>query len=441
VTPDQNIFCNTPWYELHIYWDGSLGICCQESHKLYSETDHQYNISKMSIQDWFNSEPARRFRTDILGNSRLSQCSRCYLEEDHGGNSRRLKSNQKSVIFTRTAFDQSFQQSPGYQNFLHGHHAQGHTNTHPIDLHIDLGNYCNLGCKMCNAESSSTIASQQVKWGIQDSAKYLGTDWTRNQPVWDNFKQQLLDLPNLNNIHFMGGETLLTDRFENLVDTMIEHKRFELCFSFVTNGTVFKPKLIEKLKQFRRVGIEISIETVDEHNAYQRQGTDTALVLENIDKYLSMCNNSSVTVALRPAPTLLTVGYYAGLLKYALEKKLVVKSNLVYRPRFLTVEILPAEIKKQYQESYQTLLDQLKNLQVDLDYNASDPNNYQLIIKEQAEMCLSLLQTNTPKDSEQQLQAMVQHCQRWDSVYGYNARQLYPEFTKILNRHGYRTSS
>jgi sulfatase maturation enzyme AslB (radical SAM superfamily) len=61
---------------------------------------------------------------------------------------------------------------------------------------------------------------------------------------------------------------------------MIARGRTDLNFSFVTNGTVFNENLLNKLKQFNRVGIEVSIETVTEHNAYQRQGTDTALVLE-----------------------------------------------------------------------------------------------------------------------------------------------------------------
>ena len=299
---DKNIFCNTPWYELHVYWDGSLGICCQEAHKLYKESDKQYNIATMSIREWFNSEPVKKFRTSIAGNNRLSECRRCYTEEDHGGNSRRVKSNQKSVIFTRTAFDESFKQSPGYHHFLNSINSQGATDTYPIDMHIDLGNFCNLACKMCGPRASSTIAAQQVKWGIESSRQYLGTDWTRNQQVWNNFKQQLLELPSLNNIHFMGGETLLTDRFEDLVDTMIEHKRFNLCFSFVTNGTVFRPELLNKLKLFRRVGIEVSLETIDDHNAYQRQGTDTDLVLQNIKKYQQWCNGTSITVSLRPAP-------------------------------------------------------------------------------------------------------------------------------------------
>ena len=439
--PNKNIFCNTPWYELHIYWDGSLGICCQESHKLYTDNNQQYNIATMSIQDWFNSDPVKQFRTNILGEHQLSECRRCYTEEEYGGNSRRLKSNQKSVIFTRTAFDDSIQQSPGYKHFLNSAQHQGHTDTYPIDLHIDLGNFCNLACKMCNPRASSTIASQQVKWGIESSRKYLGTDWTRNTEVWNNFKQQLLELPKLNNIHFMGGETLLTDRLEDLVDTMIEHKRFNLCFSFVTNGTVFRPKLIEKLKHFRRVGIEISIETLDDHNAYQRQGTDTDLVLRNIQNYLALCNGTSVTVSLRPAPSLLSIGYYPELLQYAIGNQLIIKSILCYHPRFLSAEILPDNIKQQYRLKYEKFLDQLKNLTVPGDYNASDPGNYLSVIKEQATMCLTVLQTPTPGDGDQELENMVRHCEKWDRVYGYDARVLYPEFAEILTKYKYDISS
>jgi sulfatase maturation enzyme AslB (radical SAM superfamily) len=332
-------------------------------------------------------------------------------------------------------------QSPGHQHFLYSNQNQGHTRTQPIDLHVDLGNFCNLACKMCNPRASSTIASQQVKWGIESSRQYLGTDWTKNPAVWNNFKQQLLAIPDLNNIHFMGGETLLTARFEDLVDTMIEHRRFDLCFSFVSNGTVFRPELLDKLVRFRRVGIEISIETIDDHNAYQRQGTDTELVLKNIKRYHEWCNGTSVTVTLRPAPSILSIGYYTGVLQYALDHRLVVKSNLCYNPRFLSAEILPAEIKQQYLPQYQDFLTQLQDVSVASDYNASDPNNWRASVKHEAEMCLTILQTPTPADSQEQLAKMVRHCERWDRVYGYDARVLYPEFDRILEQNGYDISS
>lgn len=427
---NSSIFCNSPWYELHIYWDGSLGICCQESHKLYSSTD--YNIATMSIADWFNSEPVKNFRQRILQSTTLSECHRCYREEMQNGMSKRIRSNQKSVIFTQ-AFDESFKQSPGYKHF----NSSGVTTTLPIDLHIDLGNYCNLACKMCNPEASSRIASQMIKWGDRSAEPYLGADWTQNQVVWDNFKQQLLDIPNLNNIHFMGGETLLTSRFEDLVDWFIEHKRFNLCFSFVTNGTVFNSGLIDKLKLFQRIGIEVSIETTDEHNAYQRQGTDTNIVLLNIEKYIVQTNNTSITLTLRPAPSLLTVGYYDSLLQFALEKKLIIKSNLCISPRFLDAAILPTTVKKQYLEKYNKLLDQLSNVSVDGDYNASDPTNYQVVIKEQALTIKNVLGSTAPTDADFLLEKLVEHCRKWDSVYHLDARKLYPELIEVWDKYAY----
>jgi hypothetical protein len=432
---NQKIFCNSPWYELHIYWDGSLGICCQEDHKLYASDQH-YNIATMTIKDWFNSEPVREFRQALLGSDSVSACARCTRDEAHGANSRRIRNNQKSVIFT-SAFEESFKQSPGNQLFEHSKQT-GHSDSLPIDLHIDLGNYCNLACKMCNAQASSVIAGQQVKWGIESSRQYVGTDWTRDHQVWAKFLQQLLELPTLNNIHFMGGETLLTDKFEQLVDFFIQHGRFDVCFSFVTNGTVFKPQLLNKLKQFRRVGIEVSIETVDQHNAYQRQGTDTTAVLNNIKRYHEQCNGTNITVTLRPAISALTIGYHVGLLRYALAHELIVKSNWVYSPKFLNVAVLPRQIKNTYILQYQELLAELPARVAGQDYNASDTANCVDIIRAHAQACVNAL---LAPDQTELFPQLVAHCQQWDQVYGHDARSLYPEWTEILEQHGYSISS
>jgi hypothetical protein len=435
--PNKHIFCNTPWYEIHIYQDGRLGICCQEAEPLYDSSQTQYNIASMSLMDWFNSEPATTFRKQLLGNDRSRFCTKCYQEESLEGNSRRLKSNMKSVIFTRTAFDDSWQQSPGRQHFDYSAQHNGFTDTVPIDLHVDLGNYCNMACKMCRSVNSSTIAGQEVKWGITDSKKYLGVDWTRDQQVWNSFKQQILALPGLNNIHFMGGETLLTNRIEDLVDCLIQHNRYDVCISFVTNGSKFNASLMKKLSKFRRVGIEVSIENIGARNDYIRQGFPTVEILNNIALFQQYCNNNSITLTLRPAISLLSIGEYVDVLEYALQHQLVIKSSLVLRPKFLDVRVLPNTVKKQYAVKFQKFIEQFSNDPVAQDYNASDPNNVRLIIKEQAQQCLAALAAPAPSDAEQLLEQMVQHCQKWDQVYNNNARALYPELDEVWDRYGY----
>lgn len=435
--PDQQIFCNTPWYELHIYWDGSLGICCQENHKLYP-SDQTYNIATTNIRDWFNSPPVRQFRLDVLGQNRVSACRRCYVDEDSSGHSRRLKSNAKSVIFTRQAFDQSWRQSPGYPHFIMSEQQDGHTQTLPIDLHIDLGNYCNLACKMCDAKASSTIAAQQVKWGMQDTRQYLGSDWTKDDRVWNEFLQQLIDIPGLKNIHLMGGETLLTPRLEQMIDWFIAHGRQDVCFSFVTNGTVYRHDLMTKLSTFGRVGVEISIETMTDHNRYQRQGTDNSLVIKNIERFRQWTSFPHISVALRPAPSILTVGHFHTLLDYALSNQFVVKSNLCIEPSFMRIELLPASVKSLYRARLDAWADSIDwPAAAGLDFNASDPNNCRLILKTQVDMMRTLLDRPCPDDSEVELHKLVRHCERWDRVYGLDATELYPELREIFIRHDY----
>jgi MoaA/NifB/PqqE/SkfB family radical SAM enzyme len=352
--PNPKIFCNSPWFELHIYWDGSLGFCCHESHKIYpDELQSTYNVRNLSIKDWYNSEPMRQIRKSMFGDQAISICARCYHEEKHSSTSRRHRSNQKSVIFTRSAFEDSFRQSPNLDKFEYSQINHGDYDGMPIDVHIDLGNYCNLCCKMCRPQASSLIASQYVKWGLPDAGQYVGTDWTRDSVVWDRVLRELSSIANLKNVHFMGGETLITKRFEEFVDHMIDQGRTDICFSFVTNGTTFNEKLLTKLKQFQRVGIEVSIEALDARNSYQRQGTDQAVVMRNLQKYLDHCAGTCVTVTVRPAISALTIGSYHELLEFCFHNRIIVKSLLVTRPPHLDARILPDQIRQQYSHYYQ----------------------------------------------------------------------------------------
>lgn len=433
--PSKDIFCNAPWYELQIYWDGGLGFCCQEAHRIYShEETERYNVANMTIAEWFNSAPMKQARLDMFGESKNSICRRCYNEEQVSGSSRRHRSNQKSVIF-KSAFSDSYQQSPGNDKFEYSRNNNGNYSGLPIDLHIDLGNYCNLACKMCGPKASSTIATQLVKWGDKSAKQYVGSDWTKNSEVWNRVVNEIASIPNLKNVHFMGGETLTTPKFEEFVDTMLAQQRTDLCFSFVTNGTGFNLSLLEKLKKFARVGIEVSIESMTEHNSYQRQGTDTQLVLANLEQYRQHTNNTNVTLTVRPAISALTIGSYWTLIEYCLINKLLIKSLIVEFPSFLDPKVLPMSIRNTYKLAYTDLLSRynLDQLEHKTDYNESDPNQYNRIIKQQIDQCIAILSEPERPGLEQ----LVKHCRQWDPVYKLNAVDVYPELAEMFKKYDY----
>ena len=436
--PSKEVFCNSPWYELHIFWDGSYGYCCgQTPHRPYADNlTELYNIKTMSIIEWYNSAPMRLHRLTMQSPDRMSECEVCWGQEKYSNTSRRIKANQKSAIFTKQEFNESYHQSPNQKVFAHSFASSGHSPMLPIDLHIDLGYYCNLACKMCVPTASSKIASQYLKWGELSGTTLFDNDWTKIDIVWESAVSQIMNIPRLMNIHFMGGETLTTDRFEQLIDAFIKNGKYDVSFSFVTNCTIFKPSLLQKLAKFKRVGIELSIETLTLHNEYVRQGTDNTLVMENIYKYIEFSNGTNISVTVRPAISLLTIGYYYTLLDFCIANKLLVKSLLVREPSCLDVKLLPKKLRMLYKKNYIDLLAKLDhNTPPIVDFNESNPSNYTSVIKSEIDQCIALLEQEDVQHD--QFGSLIELLNKWDRVYGLDARKLYPEFGMILDEYGY----
>ena len=74
---------------------------------------------------------------------------------------------------------------------------------------------------------------------------------------------------------------------------------------------------------------------------------------------------------------------------------------------------------------------------IDINYNTRDPNQYRRVILNQIQQCQSLLMSPEPDNAERLRGDMVSWCRRWDDVYGYDARKIYPEFQEMLDRYGY----
>lgn len=438
MTAHKDTFCNAAWYELHIFWDGSLAYCCQQEDPPYPNSEKEkYNIKSMSIAEWVDSSPMRKQRLMFSQATRNPACRTCWKQEEYSNTSRRHKSNQKSVIFQKENFDDSYRQSPGYNKFEHSFKHQGEYSELPIDLHIDLGNHCNLACKMCWGHASSKIAAQEVKWGERENEKTL-VNWTQDDQVWDRFVNELLSIPNLKNLHLMGGETMLSPRFRDLVNRFDAAKRYEVCFSFVTNGTIWDEELVAKLSKFKRVGIEISIETLGKQNEYIRQGTSNVEVFKNVQRFSTYTNDGSITISVRPSLGLLSLGYYYSLIEYCLQNKLIIKSLPVIRPLYLSSGVLPKSIRQTYKQPYQDLIERYDlHFNLDTDYNESDWHNYKKVALSEIHKALHEIDLPDIENQDLLLDELVFQMKRWDQVYGFNIQEYYPELIEIFTKHGY----
>jgi iron-sulfur cluster repair protein YtfE (RIC family) len=79
----------------------------------------------------------------------------------------------------------------------------------------------------------------------------------------------------------------------------------------------------------------------------------------------------------------------------------------------------------------------LESLDIKLDFNESDPQQYKKIIKLAITQAIGLLNSPIHNNHNEELIKMVEHCKRWDKVYGYNATELFPELKDIFVKNGY----
>jgi len=428
--PDQRIFCNVPWTNTHIYWDGSFGLCCSEKEQPHTDPA-KYNIKHMTVGQWYNTEPMQAKRIAIHGAEPINGCRDCYKEEAHGHESRRIRENFKTVIFTEQAFDRSYQQSPMRDAFTTV------TDRQPVDWHIDLGNECNLACKMCYPRASSKISAIYQKWQLIDST--ANRNWTADDQAWQSFKTSILETKNLNRLHFMGGEPMLSKRFIELLDFLIAQGRTDISVSFVSNGTMAYNQAVTRLKQFRSCDIEISIESVKENNHYIRQGSDTQDVKQTI---LELVKHQSDTfnIVLRTVPQLLSVNNYDELIRWALQNKLAIVSIPLTEPDYLQICVLPKDIRTSLIPKYQELLKQLKEITTDQVGITSGRNvaNIESMLIRHTEAIINMLSATEPSNVKELRQQLIHWLVRWDREFGLDAREYYPEYREFLLDHGYQ---
>jgi len=427
--PNQKIFCNVPWTNTHIYWDGSFGMCCSESATIHNDPV-KYNIQNMTVSQWFQDQPLQSARELIRGDTPLTQCRGCYHEEHNGYESRRTKENFKSVIFTEQAFDKSYQQSPmrsAFENPI--------GDRKPVDWHVDLGNECNLACKMCKPEASSKISNLYTKWKLIDVS--ANRNWTSDPVAWQNFLDSILAVPNLNRIHFMGGEPLLNKKFIPLLDFLLDHNRHNTSVSFVTNGTIVNPDIIDRLTQFRSCDIEVSLESIHNNNHYIRQGADTQEVLQNI-QWLRKQQTDTFHVVMRSVPQLLNINNYDQYIKWAWEMQLPVQGIPLIHPEYLQISVLPLALRKTFISNYQAVKDSITPSNIVGLATGRSVGTLDVTLRRECDAMIAMLGAPEPSNVLELRRQLSEWLMRWDREFKLDAREYYPEYIEFLDAIQYR---
>jgi hypothetical protein len=390
----------------------------------------------------YNSDRMRQLRAALLNGQSAPGCASCYYEDEFGKLSGRTRQLLKSGVQVND-FDRTMRSSPHYQRFLHSYQNSGHGDYHPVDLQIDLGNVCNSACIMCDPVSSSRLHTDYIKLHkinstlFENPSKY--TSWTQNPDTLERFITELIAIPNLKYIHFLGGETLYDEAFYTICDRLVTAGISKnIIIGTTTNGTIHNNRIDNLISQFKEFHLGISIEAVSSLNDYVRYPGKIDPILSNIDKFLALRSSTGLYVSLRITPNIFTISEIDQLFEYMIEKNVIAEScNILFKPECLRIELLPESIRQQ-------TIDKLDQLIVKYKLTKTSDNNIRkadAIADVIGNVVIDYQQFLTtyaiPKNVDILRQQLVIFLKSFESLRNNSILDHAPNYTEFLRHYGY----
>lgn len=337
----EKYFCSSPWIHMRIENNGNFAFCRWQKN---IDLGEGVNIRNTSPLDYFQKHMSG-IRQQLLNGEKIPQCESCHVMEEH----KKISGRQKQLLkigVLHNNFEKSLLASPLFEDIKESYNKQGTTNLMPVDWQIDLGNFCNSACIMCSPEFSSKLANEWYELGFINKP-YHNWSWAQEDELLEEFIDSLTQIKNLQYLHFLGGETLITPAFKKMLEALIKTDLNEnLIIGFTTNLTVWPKDVIDLLKQFKNVHVGLSIETLNSVNDYIRWPSKINIVKENLNKFIQLSNNKNWFTSLRVTPNVFSILYLDEIYKFAMDNNVAVEScNFIHRPAYLKLDLLPKDLR------------------------------------------------------------------------------------------------
>lgn len=312
--------------------------CCfyDESKPFKDKNGRIIKTDTHTFEEMMNNPDRKQLIDDLENGIYHDGCKRCWDDEKYHGESRRTRD-------LRLGYEEK-----------------------PIVkyLELNLGNTCNLACRMCGVGAS-------IKWfdehraihdeggGHSDDKVYK--EWVRTQyksyeeesMFWNELEKSL---PYVQQIDMYGGEPMLVKKQWETLKKSIElgyAKNQEL--SFNTNGTIFREEYIDILKQFKRVVISFSIDGINDRFNYIRHHGDWKKVTDNVNNWLKY-KSDKIHFDVAITVTNLNIFYLDELIDWCLSMDLNPYFLDVSHPDFYSPSNLPQSAKNSINKKFDIYL-------------------------------------------------------------------------------------
>ena len=276
--------CAVPWMHLNFEPNGKVVPCCLTSHYNYFAGD----LNTQPIDAIWNSDNMKKLRKEMINGIEPDICSTCFKKEKVTGESGRIHHNKE--------FKNVLKDIPIITE------ADGTCNKMELKYwDFRFSNLCNMKCRSCGPRYSSAWVPDAKRLGYTDQEKVWSIASVDDQTNFDFLKDQV---QHVQKIYFAGGEPLLMPEHWQILDMLVENKRFDVKISYNTNASTLsygKKRAIDYWNQWESGKIEVwpSIDEFGPRAELIRSGTVWPKVEENLIE-LSKLEN----ILVRPGMTI-----------------------------------------------------------------------------------------------------------------------------------------
>ncbi len=320
---------------------GKIGHCClQNTNKM----PIPWNFGEYpDLNSWKANQPKlNEIQNSINVGEQPSVCSTCWKYENNNMNSKRTRGRDTLLGVGKIEY-----------------------------VDIRLGNRCNLQCKMCDPYHSDMIGklAQQLHDSGIPNQPYLSIP-NEYDDSWSPEKvSQVLDLvaklPDLREIMLAGGEPMIMPEVDKLLQDLIDNNHTDIIISIITNCTSAPKRIIEKLKKFKHVNINTSIDATGKYLEFQRAPAKWDNIVRIFDRF----QNAGFNIEITPSISMLVLEDIPNLLDFGLSRNTVVSFNVVDYPSYLRYQYVPLE-NREHVQNYMTTYKSAKNINSNANWQA-----------------------------------------------------------------------
>ncbi len=357
-------FCALPWLHIHPFPSGKVFPCCVSNKRMPIG-----DLNKNSLDEIIHSPEMNEVRSKMMKGEYVDSCMQyCIAHENNSKEDSKRKTinnfYEKSIpeLIELTNEDGSFK-NPNDFKMRH--------------LNIRFSNLCNFKCRSCYSELSSLILQEE-----DPTKKVIHINEISPDIMSDIYKY----LPDVDLIHFAGGETLLVDEHWHIMEKLIELGKTDthiVCTTNLSKITYKNKSIVEYMKQFSNFTLYVSIDAIEQRAELYRNGT----VWQTIETNLRTLVDSGVVFTIICTVGATNIRHIPSVHDYLLRNNLIYNDRLVFNkltaPAYLNCRILPETYKKEVTEEFNSYMTSISHkthfnerLQVLLNFMNSEDQSY-----------------------------------------------------------------